>query len=266
MKSVLTSLQIFELVATKQPIGVTEIARALNIGKTTAHRSLQVLHKAGWIRMKKDSPQTRWVITTRALMLGRNVEGYWDLREATLQIMNQLWAETRESVNLVVAEGRKAVVIERLESPQPLRLFAPLGSSAPMHLVASGKVFLAYSDEKELEQYLLTDLEKTTAKSIQDPAALIKELAQIRTNGYAFSIDELSTGASAVAVPIANKKGTVIAALTIFGPSTRFPVKIRKRYAAMMKKAVAGLQFSGSDYKKDLSTDMVSGLPPRNRP
>lgn len=64
--------------------------------------------------------------------------------------MKKLWKKTKESVHLVIAEERQAILLERLETPQTVRLVLPLGGSSPLHTVASGKAILAFYDEKYL--------------------------------------------------------------------------------------------------------------------
>ncbi len=73
LQSVQTALRVMETVATRQPIGVSDVARHLKITKMTAQRCLQTLHLSGWIKMEGDRPQTRWVLTSKAFILGRHV-------------------------------------------------------------------------------------------------------------------------------------------------------------------------------------------------
>jgi DNA-binding IclR family transcriptional regulator len=239
LQSVQTALRVLETVATKQPIGVSDVARHLKITKMSAQRCLQTLHLNGWIKMEDDRPQTRWVITSKAFSIGIHVAENGRLRETALPVMKKLWEKTAESVHLVIAEERKAVLLERLETPQTVRLFLPLGGASPLHTVSSGKAILAFYDEESLEKYIASGLEKLTAFTICDPEKLRKHLAQIRTRKWAIAIDELAIGASAAASPIFDRKGRVVAALTISCPTSRFPKSIHDKYAKFLVEAAS---------------------------
>ena len=139
LQSVQTALRVLETVATHQPIGVSDVGRHLKINKMTAQRCLQTLCACGWIKREGDAPQTRWQITSKAFSIGRHVAENGNLRETALPVMKKLWEKIGESIHLVIAEGERAVLLERLETPQPVRLFLPMGGSAPLHAVASGK-------------------------------------------------------------------------------------------------------------------------------
>ncbi len=237
LQSVQTALKVLETVATKQPIGVTDIARHLQITKMTAQRCLQTLHVCGWIKTERDSPQTRWQITSKAFSIGRHVAENGNLRETALPVMKKLWEEIGESIHLVIAEGGRAVLLERLETPHPVRLFLPMGGSAPLHAVASGKALLAFYDEEAVERYIAQGLEKLTEFTVTEPDSVRKQMKQIRSRRWAIAVDELAYGASAAASPIFDAKGHVVASLTISCPTSRFPKSVRGKYVALLAEA-----------------------------
>lgn len=237
LKSVQTALHVLETVAMRQPIGVSDIARHLKITKASAQRCLQTLHSCGWIKTEGDRSQTRWIVTSKAFSIGRHVAENGNLRETALPIMKQVWEKTGESVHLVIAEERSAVLLERLETPQPVRLFLPLGGSSPLHTVASGKAILAFYDEETREQYIAAGLEKLTEFTISEPDKLRKQLAQIRSRKWAIAVNELAVGASAAASPIFDRKGRVVASLTISCPTSRFPKSLHVNYTSLLVEA-----------------------------
>lgn len=239
LKSVQTTLQVFETVAKSEPIGVSEIARGLNISKSTVQRCLQSLSASGWIKRDANARSTRWIITSKAFSLGQRVTEQGHLREAAIPIMGKLWEAVQESIILSVAEGKKAVLLEHHESPNPIRMQVPRGSWAPMHVVPSGKVLLAYSDKEVIDKYIADGLTAMTENTITDPGEFRKELVKIRRQGWAIAIDELIKGASAAAAPIFDWDGHCVAALAIVLPTVRFPVSIRKKYMALLVDAAA---------------------------
>jgi IclR family acetate operon transcriptional repressor len=239
LQSAQTTLLIFEVVAKSEPIGVSEIARRMDLSKSTVQRCLQALADAGWIKPSEQSRQTRWMITAKAYTLGQRVTEQGYLCEVAMPVMEKLWNEVKESVILSIQEGDKSVLIEQYESPAPVMVQIPRGSWAPLHLVPSGKVMLAHADHKIVDQYLARDLAPMTSKTITDPKVLRKELAKIRKQGWAVSIDELIMGASGVASPIFCWKDHHVAALAIVLPTARFPESVRTKYIKLLVAATA---------------------------
>lgn len=239
LQSVQTALHVFELVAKSEPIGVSEIARRLNISKSTAQRCLQALNGTGWIKADESAGPTRWVITSKAFSLGQRVSEHGLLREVAMPIMGKLWETVRQSVHLTVPEGRKSILLEQCESPNPIRMQIPRGAWAPLHVVPSGKVMLAYFDKARVDQYISQGLDALTEKTITDPEKLRKELAKIHHQGWAIAIDELIAGYSGFAAPVFDWDGRNIAALAITLPTVRFPKSIRARYISLVVDAAA---------------------------
>ncbi len=238
MQSVKTALTVYEAVAEHQPIGVSDLSRKLGVAKSTVQRCLGTLYEAGWLR-PEGGPVTRWVITAKAFSLGRVVANSRRLHDTALPLMEELRDATQESVHLTVAEGREAVLIERLESPQPVRTIFPLGIRVPLHATANGKAILAYLSPEALEHYLAQALEAVTAHTIRDPAVLRQELEEIRACGWATTVDELSEGVSAIASAILDQLGRPMAGLSITYPSNRLPEEVRRRFGQLMADTAA---------------------------
>ncbi|MDQ4058028.1 MAG: IclR family transcriptional regulator, partial [Actinomycetota bacterium] len=112
------------------------------------------------------------------------------------------------------------------ESSQPLRrTYIEIGMPIPIYQGAPGKVLLAFSSRELQEEILAGKLEQATPRTITDPNKLRLELKRTRKNGYALSLEERVPGISTVAVPVANHTGTVIASLSVTGPSSRLSRK-----------------------------------------
>jgi IclR family transcriptional regulator, acetate operon repressor len=197
----MTALHVLEAVAEAQPIGVSELARKLGLPKSSLQRSLETLAAAGWIR-PVGSEATRWALTTRMLQIGRAGAGDQQLRTRALLVMEEVRTETRETVHLAVPDGRHVVVIERLESPQPVRTFIPLGMAAPITASANGKAILAHLSADDLEAQLADGLPRFTPATITDRPRFLEQLAQIRQRGYATNEEEWRIGVAAVAAAI----------------------------------------------------------------
>jgi IclR family acetate operon transcriptional repressor len=229
MNSVLTALRVFEEVAAQQPAGLSELARRLDVPKSTVQRCLKTLAEAGWVRNAPGNP-SQWVITGRAFSIGSVLASGPRLREVALPILNELQAETQETIHLAVPDGNELVLIERLDSPHQLRAFLPLGTRLPLHAASNGKAFLASLDDAVIETLLRDGLSQVTDHTLTDPDALRREIATIRERGYAVTDQELHDGITAIAVALHVRGGHAVASFSISGPSSRLTPDLYEDY------------------------------------
>lgn len=232
-----TTFQILDAVADNQPIGLSELARRLELPKSTVQRSLATLSDLGWIRIDARET-TRWALGDRVRILSEKVDDLGQLREAALPVLEQLNSETSETVHLAVRESETVRLIERLDSKHPLRLVQPIGSCSPLHASSNGKSILANLPQGQIDAYLDADLSSVTTNTITDPEALRAELETIREQGYAVADEELTQGTISVAACIRLSDGHVpLAAMSISGPSVRMQEPRRHSYGQMVAHA-----------------------------
>jgi IclR family acetate operon transcriptional repressor len=242
MESVRLALLVLESLATTGPIGVSALARKLDEPKTTVHRCLMTLHNAGWLRPiespSKNPPsrQRLWTLSLKMMSLGQRA-GHPQLREIALPIMDELREKTRETIHLMVPQDRVVVLIERLDSPQALRIVRPLGGRSLLHVASNGKAILAFQSSVERDEYLARPLKASTPQTITDPDVLRAELEKIRRSGYAVSLGELDEGVRAVAAPILNSESRPIGSISISCPTQRLPDERIGRYGAWVRAA-----------------------------
>jgi IclR family acetate operon transcriptional repressor len=236
MQNVLNALRVLEEVAVRQPVGVSELARILELPKSSVQRALRTLHTAGWIR-PVGNELTRWALTTRALHVGRHAAGELSLRDAAIPVMEELRRRTEETIHLMVPEGDKVVLIERLETPKPVRIIIPLGGSAPIHASSNGKAVLAGSPPEEVERLLAEGLPRYTDTTIVDRERLLAELAETKARGYATNKGEWRSDIAAVAAAVIGDGGRPIASLSISTPTSRMPDELQPTYGALVRDA-----------------------------
>jgi IclR family transcriptional regulator, acetate operon repressor len=242
MESVRLALLVLESIAATGPIGVSALARQLNEPKTTVQRSLVTLHEAGWLRpvesaaKSQSTRQRRWMLSLKMLSLGQRA-GHARLREIALPIMEELRDKTRETIHLMVPQDRVVVLIERLDSPQPLRIVRALGGRAELHVASNGKAILAQQSALERESYLARALRASTPHTITDPHLLRAELEKIRKHGYAVSLGELDEGVRAVAASIVDSDARPIGSISISCPAQRLPDDRIPRYGTWVRAA-----------------------------
>ncbi|OZM76861.1 IclR family transcriptional regulator [Pseudonocardia sp. MH-G8] len=237
VRSVMTALRVLDEVAAREPVGVSELARALEIPKSSVQRTLRTLHAAGWIQ-PIGAEMTRWGLTTHMLRTGQRAAGGLNLRDVAVPVMEKLRSATQETVHLAVSEQDKVIVIERLDSPQPVRTFIPLGMAAPIYASANGKAILATWREEELTALIHRGLPVHTSTTITDEGELRARLNEVRRLGYAVNDEEWRTGVSAVAAAITADDGSAIAGLSISTPAQRMSRKLQGRYGELLKDAV----------------------------
>ncbi|QEU96171.1 IclR family transcriptional regulator [Streptomyces kanamyceticus] len=220
MQNVLNTLRTLEELATRQPIGVAELARAMDLPKSTVQRALGTLHTAGWIKQTGSTP-TRWTLTTKALLIGRQATGELGVRDVAVPVMEELRRAVDETVHLAVPEGDRIVLVERLETSQPVRIVLPLGQPLSGHASANGKAILAAGSPEAVERYLARGLTHFTGTTIDDPDALRTELDSVRARGYALNQGEWRDDVSAVAAAVLGPDGVPVASMSINLPSSR---------------------------------------------
>jgi IclR family acetate operon transcriptional repressor len=236
MRTVLTAFRVLEEVAFTQPAGVGELSRRLRMPKTTVQRALQTLWTAGWI-CPSGAETTSWMLTTRALHIGQRAVVDLGVRDAALPIMRELRKETGETAHLMVLQGNRAVLIEKVETSHPVRAVITLGSAVPLHGSSNGKAMLAHLSPEEVRAVVGDRLDRYTDRTIVDWDAFLAELAHVRERGYATNVGEWRTDIAAVASPIFDHEGRTQASLSISAPGGRMPVDLRDTYGALVTEA-----------------------------
>jgi IclR family KDG regulon transcriptional repressor len=237
-KSADRALQVLEYLATV-PDGTTfsDIARSLSLPKSSTHELLSVMTERSFVELNPTTKKYRLGI--RTWELGQAFVAHRDLITEARPVIGAISASLDETVQISVLDGFEEVYLDRVDSSQPLRVQAIVGSRAPAHTTALGKVLL--SDRREGD--LLTGLRghrlrATTENTITAPDQLIMELRWVRAYGFAVDNEEFATGLRCVAVPIRDHSGAIIAAASVAMPITRSgPDKLTDALIALVRGA-----------------------------
>lgn len=210
-------------------LGVRELARLSGLSTSTAGRLLQEMKEQNILQQ---NPETKtYSMGIRLLNWSGIYLATLDIRAVAMPIMTELQRLSRETISLYIVDGTDRVCVERLESPQNVRIVARLGLRLPLYAGSAGKVILAFLSDELREQILATvPLQPFTRHTITDVTKLKDELIKIRQTGYAFSHGEWIEDASGVAAPVYGPDGQVAGALTISGPSQRFNHDVIEKY------------------------------------
>lgn len=221
-KTLTRAVQLMDCFTHAHPqLGVREAARLTGMSSSTVGRLLASLKELGLL--VQDSETHQYSLAGKVLSWAEVYTLTVDVRSLALPHIYDLQRVTGETISLYIMEGDERICVERLESEQNVRVVARVGRRLPLHAGSAGKLFLAYLDPA-VRQKMLTShpLYRFTDQTVIDPAQLLKEVEQIRRQGYAISHGEWTVDASGVAAPIFNQRGEMIAALTISGPLQRF--------------------------------------------
>ncbi|HYV02025.1 MAG TPA: IclR family transcriptional regulator [Actinomycetota bacterium] len=223
----------------ERQLGVSELARRLGLGKSTAHRLVSTL-KAEHL-LEQDPETGKYRLGLAVYDLAAAVSTNFAMHEAAVPPMAQLRNITGETVQLAVLDGREVVYTERLDSVHTLRLFLEVGRRNWAHCTGTGKCLLAYLPERQLERLLDGwELKARTPFTITDHDLLKKELKEIRHRGWGQNINESEEGVLSVAAPVRDATGHVVAAMSVAGPATRMdPVMDETIHAVVEAAAMA---------------------------
>jgi IclR family KDG regulon transcriptional repressor len=201
--------------------GLGALAREVDIPKTTVYRILRVLQMHGFLVQDPDTRRFR--LGLAALELGRRAYEGLELTQVARPIMTQIASRCDETVLLQVidADRRRVVCIERVHQRSGLQLILEVGAMAPLHAGCSSKVLLAFLPEETIESVIAQGLPAVTPRTITDADTLRRELAEIRSRGYAVSFEETDIGVAGISVPVRDITNRVVASLSISGPLAR---------------------------------------------
>jgi DNA-binding IclR family transcriptional regulator len=220
VRAVERALQILSCFDDEHPErGISEIAQVVDLHKATAHRIVATLVNYGYIERTADKQKYR--LGLELASLGFKVIRRMDLRREALQYMKQLVRKWDETCDLSIFDQGRVFYIEVLRGTHALNIAAAVGQRLPAHCTASGKLFLAYLPPAELDAILKQPMESFTDRTITSPDILLRQLEIIRRQGYAEDDEEMEPGVWAVAAPIRNRQGSVIAAMSIPSPISR---------------------------------------------
>lgn len=237
MQNVLNALRVLEVLGERRVAGVSEVARELELPKTTVQRALTTLHAARWIKPADNGARNGWELAAKVLRVARYAGAGDALREAALPVMEELHRATGETIHLLVRDGDNVVLIERIESVHPVRTVQPMGSATPLHASSTGKAVLAHLPEDEREAILAGPLVALTDATVTDPDRLRAQLDEVRARGWAVNAGESWAGLAAVGAPVVDGAGAPVAAVSISSPSERLPEEDWPRMGALVADA-----------------------------
>lgn len=226
-----------ELSEAGQGIGVSLLAKNINIPKTSCQRILQQLIDEEWV--EQDEVTKFYRLTMRMPVLGQLFLTSLGVTDAMQALLSDLAARTRELARLTIVDGERLVWIGSAQGADPGLMYQPaMETRIVSYATANGKVWLAHIDLKRAEQIAAQEgIGSANQRGVTGPnahkslASLKRDLNEIRKRGYAIAVEEAELGITAIACAITDPSSEhVVGTLSIAGPSFRLPAN---RYAAL---------------------------------
>ncbi len=244
IQSIERAFSVLLAVAT-EPAGITDVARRVALPVSTVARLLATLENLEAVIRQDDGVTYRIGPTVSDLAAGNDTT----LTGRARPFLAELVDRVHETAGLSVLEGNEVLYLDHVENDNAVQIRDWTGERTPLHVVASGLVFLAFLPAERVEAYADGGLDNPTEASIATLEQLQQRLSAVRHEGFAWTIDELQIGISAVAAPVRNRSGDIIAAIHCHGPSYRFPADDAGR--ADVEAAVVAAARRLSDTKLD---------------
>jgi len=226
--------------SSKKSAGVTEIALALNINKSTAFRIMRTYLDSNMVEKVKETGKYR--LGPATLKLSQQYYNNFCAVTVAKPVMSQLCEVTGESSHLCIYSNNCAVVIEQIIANSRPAVNAKIGNAEPLHCSAVGKCLLAFSDpERQAQMLAQIKFEKYTANTLSDEAALKAELDEITKKGYAVDLGELLPEIRCVAAPIFNNRGECYYSIGISGAASRMTDEVIASAGALLVKAASSV-------------------------
>lgn len=225
LQSVDNALRVIEILVNNNEMGVTEISKNLNLGKTSVFRLLHTLKNRGYINKNKEND--KYYLGIKFTHIGTTVLQRQNIVKIVRPYLESLTKKHHETVHLAILDAGDVVFLDKANSIiNTIQMHSTIGARMPGYCTGTGKLLLAYKyAQLEDIEILKFDYKKFTQNTIITSKDLIKELKKIREKGYSEDNEEKEIGLTCYAVPIRNNKNDVLAAISISGPSVRIQKK-----------------------------------------
>jgi DNA-binding IclR family transcriptional regulator len=208
--------------AADRELGTNELARRIGVNASTAARLRATLADAGYVEQTESG---RYRLGVGLVQLGAAALDGLDLRSLARPVLERLVEETGETATLSLPGAGDAVTVDFVRSPSAVQGVAQLGRPSVSHATAAGKVVLAFAGvtlpSGQLQPY--------TEHTIVDRAALLREVEQVRAQGWAVAVGEREPDLAAVAAPVVGSRGELAAVIGLQGPAIRFDAMAREQ-------------------------------------
>jgi len=220
VKSLRKALGIIELLAQRPKMTLSELSESLSLTKSNIHRLVLTLKECGYLEQSPDG--NKYSLSLKIFQIGCSLRNQFDFVSIALPFMENLASLSQETINLGIWYEDRVLLLEKILSPEQLRLDSPIGNSDPLHSTALGRCLLAGLSEVDLEIFLRSHtLDAVTRNTVTNPNVLRGIIRNTRKLGFAVDDEETLEGVYCIAAPIRIEHGRVVAAISISAPKFR---------------------------------------------
>ncbi|MWA05386.1 helix-turn-helix domain-containing protein [Actinomadura sp. LD22] len=199
-------------------LGIADLARAVGLSRSSAHRYVSTLAKLGYVQQDPDT--RKYSLGPRVIDLGFAALSSMEMTRVAARHLQSLSDETGFAASMAVLDGPDIVYVDRRRSRRPNGLVVDLnlhvGSRLPAYCTSMGKVLLAHREPAALRVLLdRTNLARRGPNTITAREQLMSVLAKVRRSGIAVNDEELAPGLRSVAAPVRDRSGAVVAAINV---------------------------------------------------
>jgi DNA-binding IclR family transcriptional regulator len=216
------SLSLLErLASSREPIGVSDLAREFGASKPTVYRHLQALALHGFVHQE---PTTlRYAAGIKLFILGERLRERFDVLAVARDDLARLREETEQPATLSALVDEQVVILEVLQGRAIVNFGTQPGTILDLHASAHGNVALAFGPATLIEHCLGRPLKAWTPQTICSPSALRRAIAQVKTRGWAAAPNRVLQGVNGLAAPIFNHASNYVGAVAIAGSIQYIP-------------------------------------------
>jgi DNA-binding IclR family transcriptional regulator len=219
------AFDILFYIARRQYTKLKDLEEKFQTNYTNLEKILEVLIIRGYLDYNKR--KKIYSLGIKNFELGHSYISHTEIRKQARPFLQKLAEEFQENVYLATHSGHEIVYIDSCEIPRSVVVKSRVGRLLPMYASASGKVHLAFMDKEDLEEFFReVKLEKFTENTITDKNLLLKELEEVRRNGYTRDNEEWEKEVRCISVPVRDYTGDVVAAITLSAPAFRMPFNL----------------------------------------
>lgn len=222
VQSVDRALTILDILVRDGETTLSAMADELGVHKSTAGRLAEVLVRHQLV--EPGSASRGYRLSVGCLRLAGATALRLDLAVEAQPVCDELSLQVGETTNVAITRDGVAINVCQAEADTAVAMRNWIGQHTALHATSNGKMLLAHLPEGERQGLVTAELERFTEHTVTDPAGLTQELDQIRSRGWAFAVEEFEEGLNAVAAPVYDHSGAVVAGISVAGPSYRLPI------------------------------------------
>jgi DNA-binding IclR family transcriptional regulator len=243
VRAVERACEVLYYIAEHPGKGLTEIAASLSLPKATVFRILRTLKS--YALVDQDQVTDLYSIGKGFFRLGSAALTQMDLVKISMPYMQDIVAKVGANATLNILQNKYRVVVSRVEGEERFRLYhyLPIGTPVPLYVGAGGKVILASLSDSQIDEIIREQIEESENSFNIDIAKLRAEIAQIRKDGYAITLDEMGLGARSIAEPLISPTHNIIASINISFPIGNASEEKSHEVIRLLQKAISEIHY-----------------------